>query len=64
MDVRRLLLNVGFWIIYSFTFDAVSGLVFPDISPDTTLFLWFAGLCTGTFLFNAAWYWFTIRRPG
>ena len=61
MDSKRILLNIGFWIVFSFAFDAVSGLLFPDMTVEATLFLWFIGLCAGTFLFNAAWYWFTIR---
>jgi hypothetical protein len=62
MDSSRIFLNIAFWIVFSFAFDAVSGFLFPDMSMDATLFLWFIGLCTGTFLFNVAWYWFTIRQ--
>lgn len=63
MDSRRIVLNIGFWIIFSILFDSMSGLVFPDLSMDATPFFWFTGLCLGTFLFNAAWYWFEIRQP-
>ncbi|MGA2120883.1 MAG: hypothetical protein ABSG49_02430 [Methanoregula sp.] len=62
MDYRRIFLNVGFWIVFSFTFDALSGFVFPDLSLDATLFLWFSGLLTGTLIFNVLWYWFSLRN--
>jgi hypothetical protein len=62
MDSGRILLNVGFWIVFSFGFDAISGALFPDLAWDTQLYLWFFGLCAGTLIFNLAWYWFRIRR--
>jgi hypothetical protein len=62
MDYRRIFLNIGFWIVFSYAFDAVSGILFPDLSLDATLFLWFTGLLIGTIFFNVVWYWFTLRR--
>jgi hypothetical protein len=62
MDYRRIFLNIGFWIVFSFAFDALSGFVFPDLSLDATLFLWFSGLLTGTLIFNVLWYWFSLRH--
>ncbi|MGB7787923.1 hypothetical protein [Methanoregula sp.] len=62
MNSSRIVLNIVFWIVFSFAFDAVSGVLFPDLSMEATLILWFTSLCTGTFIFNAAWYWFTIRQ--
>ncbi len=62
MDYGRVFLNIGFWIVFSFAFDALSGILFPDLSLDATLFLWFTGMLIGTILFNVVWYWFTLRR--
>ena len=39
MDYGRVFLNIGFWIVLSFAFDAASGIIFPDLSLDATLFL-------------------------
>jgi hypothetical protein len=62
MDFGRIVLNIGFWIVFSFVFDAVSGALFPDLSLEMYIYLLFFGLCAGTILFNLAWYWFRIRR--
>jgi len=62
MDVSRIVLNIGFWIIFSFVFDVVSGALFPDLSPEMYIYFWFFGLCAGTLIFNLGWYWFRIRR--
>ena len=62
MDSKRIILNIGFWIVFSFAFDAISGMVFPDLAWDTQLYLWFFGLCAGTLIFNLGWYWLRIRR--
>jgi hypothetical protein len=62
MDFGRIVLNIGFWIVFSFVFDAVSGTLFPDLSLEMNLYLWFFGLCAGTFIFNLGWYWFRLRR--
>jgi hypothetical protein len=34
----------------------------PDLSLETTIFLWFIGVCIGTFIVNAAWYWLRLRQ--
>lgn len=62
MDYGRIVLNIGFWIIFSFVFDAVSETLFPDLSWDMWIYLWFIGLCAGTLIFNLLWYWFKISR--
>jgi hypothetical protein len=62
MDYGRFILNLGFWIMYSIVFDAISGILFPDFSWDMQIYLWFFGLCAGTLIFNLMWYWFKIRR--
>lgn len=62
MDTGRILLTIGFWLVFPFAFDAVSSAVFPDLSWEGWIILWFTGLCAGTFIVNAAWYWFRIRR--
>jgi hypothetical protein len=62
MDFGRIVLNIGFWIIFSFIFDALSGILFPDLSLEMLIYLWFFGLCAGTILFNLGWYWFRIRQ--
>jgi hypothetical protein len=62
MDFQRIILNIGFWIFFSFAFDAVSGAVFPDLSWENLIYLWFFGLCAGTLIFNLGWYWFRLRR--
>jgi hypothetical protein len=62
MDFGRIVLNIGFWIVFSFVFDAMSGMLFPDLSLEMWIYLWFFGLCAGTILFNLGWYWFRIRR--
>jgi hypothetical protein len=62
MDFGRIVINIGFWIVFSFLFDAVSGVLFPDLSLEMWIYLWFFGLCAGTILFNLGWYWFRIRR--
>jgi hypothetical protein len=62
MDYGRFILNLGFWIMYSIVFDAISGILFPDLSWDMQIYLWFFGLCAGTLIFNLIWYWFKIRR--
>ena len=62
MDGKRIILNIGFWILFSFAFDAVTGALFPDIPLETMIWLWFFGLIAGTVLFNLAWYWIVIRR--
>jgi|GEM_PF-2059769 hypothetical protein len=62
MDSSRIFLNIGFWIVFSFAFDAVISAVFPDLSLNATIFLWFIGLCIGTLIFNASWYWLRLRR--
>jgi hypothetical protein len=62
MDFFRIVLNIGFWIIFSFVFDALSDSLVPDLSLEMWIYLWFFGLCAGTILFNLGWYWFRIRR--
>jgi len=62
MDHSRLFLTIGFWIIFSFAFDAISSAVLPDLSLETTIFLWFTGVCIGTFIVNGAWYWLRLRQ--
>jgi hypothetical protein len=62
MDYGRIVLNIGFWLAFSFVFDAISGALFPDLSWDILIYLWFFGLCTGTFIFNFGWYWFRLRQ--
>ncbi len=55
MNYGRFILNLGFWITYSVIFDVISGTLFPDLSLDMQIYLWFFGLCTGTFIFNFLW---------
>jgi hypothetical protein len=62
MDRSRIFLNIGFWIVFSFAFDAVSSAVFPGLSLDATILFWFVGLCIGTLIFNVSWYWLRVRR--
>jgi hypothetical protein len=62
MDSKRIILNLGFWIIFSCAFDAASGVLFPDLPWDMLIWLWFFGLIAGTFIFNVGWYWLMIRR--
>jgi len=62
MDFGRIVLNIGFWIAFSFMFDTISGALFPDLSWDALIYLWFFGLCIGTLIFNLGWYWFRLRR--
>jgi hypothetical protein len=62
LDVGRIVLNIGFWIVFSVLFDNVSGALFPDLPLEIYIYLWFFGLCAGTFIFNLGWYWFRIRR--
>jgi len=62
MDHSRIFLNIVFWIVFSFAFDAVSSAVVPDLSLEATIFLWFIGLCIGTLIFNVLWYWLRLRR--
>jgi hypothetical protein len=62
MDFGRIVLNIAFWIVFSFIFDAVSGILFPDLSLEMYIYLLFFGLCAGTILFNLGLYWFRIRR--
>lgn len=62
MDFGRIVLNIGFWIVFSVVFDAASGALFPDMSWETQAYLWVFGLCAGTILFNLGWYWFRLRR--
>ena len=62
MDFGRIVLNIGFWIVFSIVFDAISSAVFPDLSWDTQIYFWFFGLCAGTLIFNLGWYWFRLRR--
>jgi hypothetical protein len=62
MDHSRIFLNILFWIVFSFAFDAVSSAVFPDLSMEATIFLWFIGLCIGTLLINVSWYWLRLRQ--
>ncbi|HXX54945.1 MAG TPA: hypothetical protein VEI81_02485 [Methanoregula sp.] len=62
MDYGRVVLNIGFWVIFSAAFDAVSGTLFPDLSWDMQIYLWFFGLCAGTLVFNLGYYWFRLRR--
>lgn len=62
MDSGRIVVNIAFWLVFSFLFDAVSGALFPDLSLEMTLYLWFFGLLAGTFIFNIGWYWFRIRQ--
>jgi len=62
MNSGRIIVNIGFWILFSFFFDAVSGALFPDLTMESYLMVWFFGLFAGTILFNLGWYWFTIRR--
>ena len=62
MDFERIILNIGFWIVFSFAFDAVSGAVFPDLSWETQIYLLFFALMVGTLIFNLGWYWFRLRR--
>jgi hypothetical protein len=62
MDNSRLILNIGFWIIFTIVFDPVSSFLFPNISWDMQLWLWFIGLCLGTLIFNLCWYWIRLRQ--
>ena len=62
MDGSRILVNIAFWIVFSFLFDAVSSALFPDLPFETYIYLWFFGLFAGTILFNIGWYWIRIRR--
>ena len=62
MDYKRALLNIGFWIVFSFAFEALSGMLFPDLSLEMTIYLWFFGLCAGTLIFNLGYYRFRLRR--
>ena len=62
MDNSRLILNIGFWIIFSLVFDPVSSFLFPDFSWDMQIWLWFIGLCLGTLIFNLCWYWIRLRQ--
>jgi len=62
MDSSRLILNIGFWIIFSLVFDPVSSFIFSDLSWDMQIWLWFIGLCLGTFIFNLCWYWIRLRQ--
>ena len=62
MDFGRIILNIGFWIIFPVVFDMVSGAFFPDMSWEVQAYLLIFGLCVGTFLFNLGWYWFRLRR--
>lgn len=62
MDYCRFMVNCAFWIVFSFVFEAVTGVLVPDLSFETGIYLWFFGLIAGTFLFNLGWYWFRIRR--
>ncbi|MHB8052755.1 MAG: hypothetical protein ACYDEZ_05650 [Methanoregula sp.] len=62
MDSGRIILNIVFWLVFSFAFDAVSGAFFPDLSWETQIYVWFFALCAGTLIFNLGWYWFRLRR--
>jgi hypothetical protein len=62
MDIWRIILNIGFWIVFSFAFDAVSSVIFPDLSWGTQIYLWVFALIAGTLIFNLGWYWFRLRR--
>jgi hypothetical protein len=61
MDFGRIVINIGFWIVFSFIFDAVSGLLFPDLPLEMYICLLVFGLVAGTIIFNLGWYWFRIR---
>jgi hypothetical protein len=61
MDFGRIVINIGFWIVFSFIFDAVSGLLFPDLPLEMYIYLLVFGLVAGTIIFNLGWYWFRIR---
>jgi hypothetical protein len=62
MDFGRIVINIGFWIVFSFVFDAVSGALFPDLPLEMYIYLLVFGLVAGTILFNLGWYWFRIRQ--
>jgi hypothetical protein len=62
MDSSRIILNIGFWIVFSFAFDEGSAFLFPGLSQDATIFLWFSGLCIGTLIFNVVWYRLRLHR--
>jgi len=62
MDFGRIFLNIGFWIVFSFVFDAVSSAFFPDLPWETQIYVWFFTLLAGTLIFNLGWYWFRLHR--
>jgi hypothetical protein len=62
MDHSRIFLTVGFWVIFSFAFDAITSAVVPDLSIEATIFLWFIGLVLGTLIINGSYYWLRLRE--
>jgi len=62
MDNSRIFLTIGFWILFSVAFEAITSAVLPDLSLEGTIFLWFIGLCIGTFIINVSWYWLRLRQ--
>jgi hypothetical protein len=61
MDHSRIFLTIGFWVIYSFAFDVITSAVLPDLSLESTIFLWFVGLSLGTLTVNGSYYWLRLR---
>jgi hypothetical protein len=62
MDHSRIFLTIGFWVIFSFAFDAITSAVLPDLSLESTIFLWFIGLSLGTLIVNGSYYWLRLRE--
>jgi hypothetical protein len=62
MDHSRIFFTVGFWVIFSIAFDAITNTIVPDLSFEATIFLWFIGMFIGTIIVNGAWYWLRLRQ--
>jgi len=62
MDHSRIFLTIGFWVIFSVAFDAITTTLLPDLSFEATIFIWFIGLCIGTLMVNGTWYWLRLHQ--